>query len=288
MLSGSVRRASRLLEKSVCRPLHCLVNAWPPMATETGQAHEQPKKERAKSAEARERGERSEKPRKKRKRPKKPVFKNEAEVNVPDRQTLGMLGTIVLMTLCLWVFARAACNAHPPRETRRARVVKTDEFTRDPKAAAVELFQRLGGADFKGAGELVAGEGAAEVEREQKACEANAAACSERRKNAEKVMSVGSVLERDPSTATVRVETTQAGAKQTYLVQVERDTAWKVASWAPDTGQFKAKPPSSASPFNITTRPVAAEDVPPEVRQRYEEQQKKKAEQGTPAPAASH
>ncbi|HVJ19747.1 MAG TPA: hypothetical protein VM686_30230 [Polyangiaceae bacterium] len=236
------------------------------MATETGEAQDLPEKPRAKSVEARERSERGDRPRRKRKRPKKPVFKSEGEINVPDKQTLGMLGVMVLMTLFLWGFAKAACNAHPPRETRRPRVVKTEELTRDPKSTAVELFQRLGTANFTGAAELVNATGTPEVERQRQSCESNAAACANRRKNPPNVVSTGALLEREPSAATVRVESNDTGAKQSYIVRVEREGAtWKVSSWAPDTGQFKPKPASSAMPFSITTRPAlsAAPSAPP-------------------------
>jgi hypothetical protein len=227
------------------------------MATETGEALDQPEKQRRKSAD-RERGDRGDRPRRKRKRPKKPVFTSEAEINVPDKQTLGFLGAMVLMTLFLWVFARAACNAHPPRETRRPRAVKTEELTRDPKSTAVELIQRIGVANFKGATELVTAAAAPEVERERQACEANAAACAERRKNPQNVMTTGALLEREPQAATIRVDSKQSGTKQSYIVRVEREaTAWKVASWAPDTGQYKPKPASSLpSPISIGTRSI--------------------------------
>jgi hypothetical protein len=232
------------------------------MATETGEALDKPEKRR-KSAEVRERGDREGRPRKRRKRPKKPVFRNEAEINVPDKQTLGYLGAMVLMTLCLWVFARAACNAHPPRETRRPRTVKTEELTRDPKSAAVELFQRLGTANFKGAGELVTSTAAPEVEREQKSCESDAAACTDRRKNPQRVVTTGALLEREPAAATIRIDSTVSGKKQSYIVRVDREgAAWKVSSWAPDTGQFKAKPGSSVpSPMQL---PIGTRSVPPD------------------------
>jgi hypothetical protein len=199
------------------------------MATESGEALDQSDKQRRKSAEARERGER---PRRRRKKPKKPVFKSEAEINVPDRQTLGFLGAMVLMTLLLWAFAKTACNAHPPRETRRPRAVKTEELARDPKSTAVELLQRIGTANFKGAAELVSASAAPEVERARQACEANAAACADRRKNPQKVLTTGALLDRETQVATIRVESTVSGAKQSYIVLVERETvSCKVTSW---------------------------------------------------------
>ncbi len=218
-------------------------------------------------------------PRKKRRRPKPPVFHSEAEIGVPDKQTLGMLAVIALVTLVLWGFARGACNYHPPRETRRVRVVKTEEFMRDPKSTAIELFNRMSAANFKGASELASGSAVQDVEREQAACAGNAAACAQRKKNAENVLTNGVLLERDAATATVRVTADLGAGKKPFLVHVAREAqAWKVSDYAPDTGQFKPKPVSSqpSMPFTISTRQVPDSQVPPDVRKRYEQHQAEK------------
>ncbi len=224
-------------------------------------------------------GSRENRPKKKKKRPKPPVFRNEDEIGSPSRLTLGLLGAIMLTTIVLWGFARGACNYHPPRESRRPRVVKSDEFMRDPKSSAVELMQRLGAADFKGAAELTTGAATAEVEKERAACEANAGACATRRKQADQVLTTGALLERDMATATVRVNAQRPGSKQTLLVEVKHEgPVWKVSSWAPDTGQFKPRPVSSTNlPVVISAQrppqspPPATEQVapkadPPEAR----------------------
>jgi hypothetical protein len=224
-------------------------------------------------------GSRENRPRKKKKRPKPPVFRNEDEIGSPSRLTLGLLGAIMLTTIVLWGFARGACNYHPPRESRRPRVVKTEDFLRDPKSSAVELWQRLGAADFKGAAELASGSAAADVEKERAACEANASACATRRKQADQVVTTGALLERDMARATVRVNAQRPGSKQTLLVEVTHEgPVWKVTSWAPDTGQFKPRPVSSTSvPFVISTQkpaptpppapePAAPKADPPEAR----------------------
>ena len=121
---------------------------------------------------------RSERPKKKKaRRPKTPEPVDEAKINMPDVQTLGMLGVIGVVTLVLWALAHAACNYHPPRETRRPRVVKTEEFAREPKGAAVEAVQRLTLLNHAGALELSAGSFAEMVKKEQAACAADRAGC---------------------------------------------------------------------------------------------------------------
>jgi hypothetical protein len=198
-------------------------------------------------------GSRENRPKKKKKRPKPPVFRNEDEIASPGRLTMGLLGAVMLVTIVLWGFARGACNYHPPRESRRPRVVKTEELMRDPKSSAVELWQRLGAANFKGAAELATGSAVAEIEKERAACEADAARCANRRKQADQVVTTAALLERDMNTATVRVNAVRPSSKQTLLVEVKHDgPVWKVSSWAPDTGQFKPRPVSSASvPFVV-------------------------------------
>jgi hypothetical protein len=215
--------------------------------------------------ERRDRDREDDRPRR-RKRPKKPVFRNEDEINSPSPLTMWLLGAVALMTVILWGFARGACNYHPPRETRRPRTVKTEELARDPKGAAIELIQRLGGANFAGATELATGSALERVESEKTACEANAGSCAERRKKADRVITTGVLLERDSLKATVRVKTERPGAQQeTLLVTLGREgTGWKVSSFEPDTGQFKPSLASSAPsvPLTITTQQVAPGPVP--------------------------
>jgi hypothetical protein len=215
---------------------------------------------------------------KKKKRPKPPVFRNEDDIGSPSPLTLGLLGAIMLTTIVLWGFARGACNYHPPRETRRPRVIKPEEYQRDPKSSAIELWQRLGAADFKAAAEFVTGDALAQVNKERAACEADASACATRRKQADQVLTTGVLLERDMSSATVRVTTQRPGSKQTFLVELKHEApAWKVSSWAPDTGQFKPRPASSLSvPFVLSaekadpppppSEPAPTRTDPPEAR----------------------
>ena len=85
----------------------------------------------------------SERPKKK-KKPKAPPPPplSEDEIDSPNRQTIGMLGVIGIMTLCMWIFARGGCNYHPPKETRDPRKIDLVDLARDPKDAALEFELR--------------------------------------------------------------------------------------------------------------------------------------------------
>jgi hypothetical protein len=193
-----------------------------------------------------ERPAKSERPRRKKaKRPKLPIPQTEEEINSPDKQTLGMLAVLGILTLIMWSFARGACNFHPPKESRRPRTVTTAELARDPKDAAVELQQRWATKNYAGALELSTEALSAEIKSEQAACDANAGACKkERAELAKKVQTVAALLERDMTTAAVRVTTLGLpGGPKTHLMRVERaDSIWKVTARVPDSGQTAPAP----------------------------------------------
>jgi hypothetical protein len=177
-------------------------------------------------------------PRKKKgaRRPRPPEPIDESKINAPDKQTLGMLSVLAVVSLVLWALAHSACNYHPPRETRRPRVVKTEEFTRDPKSAAIELVQRLTMLDYAGALMIAGGPLAEEVKKDQAACNADRPKCLAKKPAVAKAQSMGIVLDRDPGSARVRVITRGVpGAPIAQLVRVERDgTSWKVTSRVAD------------------------------------------------------
>ena len=89
--------------------------------------------------------------------PAPPPPLTEEEIDSPTNQTLGMLGVIGIMTLCMWVFARGGCNYHPPKESRDPRKVELVELARDPKDAAMEFELRWSTKSFGGAAELAKG-----------------------------------------------------------------------------------------------------------------------------------
>jgi len=165
-------------------------------------------------------------------------------------QTLGMLGVLAFVSIVLWALAHAACNYHPPRETRVPRKVKTEEFAREPKSAAVEAVQRAALQNHAGAIELAAGPFAEELKKEKATCDADPSGCASRKLAASKAQSYGVLLDRDPTTARVRVVTRNlAGEPKVVLVRVERDGAtWKATSRVPDAPGATLPPPVLVQP----------------------------------------
>lgn len=202
---------------------------------------------------------------KKKKKPKPPVPTDEREIDAPDKLTLSMLGVMGIVTLTLWVFARAACNYHPPRETRRPRAVKLEELARDPKDAALEMRQRFVQMNFDGALELAAGAAATEVTKAKAACASNQQACAMQRKGLEKnVNSTAILLERSPTEATVRVITQKPGGKDAVLTKLERQgPIWKVISFGPDDPTFKPRPPDAPTLKLLAAPPPSSIPAPP-------------------------
>jgi hypothetical protein len=160
---------------------------------------------------------------------------SEARLNAPDRQTLWMLAIISVATLVMWGAGRAACNHHPPRETRRPRHVATAELARDPKNAAIEMQQRWATHNFSGALELATDKVAQQVQKELQACEADADACQKRHETLKgRVMTVGTLLEREANSARVRVTSIDQGKPDSYVLQLEQaGPIWKVRARAP-------------------------------------------------------
>lgn len=184
----------------------------------------------------------------------------EREINAPDTQTLWMLGVLAALAVALWIFAHAGCNYHPPRETRRPRDVSTADLTREPKDAAIELQHRLVKADYKGALEIAAGPLSQQVQTEKANCEKDRAACDARKAATAKATTMGVVLTREPSSATVRVITHGLeGGVQKFLTLVEREGAsWKVTARIPDAPGATLPAPTFPPAFRMTTTPMAA------------------------------
>ncbi|HEV8549942.1 MAG TPA: hypothetical protein VGQ57_12955 [Polyangiaceae bacterium] len=201
----------------------------------------------------------------KKKKAKAPIPTDEREIDAPDKLTLSMLGVMAIVTLSLWVFARAACNYHPPRETRRPRPMKLEELAREPKDAALEMQQRLVQFDFDGAAQLSTGAAAAEVAKAKATCAQQSADCAMKRKQAEKtVESTAALLERSSTAATVRVTTLKPGGKDVNLLKLERQgPMWKVTSRGPDDPNFKPAPPDAPTMQLLTAPPATAIPSPP-------------------------
>jgi hypothetical protein len=201
----------------------------------------------------------------KKKKAKTPIPTDEREIDAPDKLTLSMLGVMAIVTLSLWGFARAACNYHPPRETRRPRAMKIEELAREPKDAALEMQQRLEQYDFDGATQLASGAAAADVAKAKAACAQQSQDCAMKRKQSEKsVESSAALLERSAASATVRVTTVKAGGKDVNLLKVERQgSMWKVTSRGPDDPNFKPAPPDAQTQQLLAAPPAMAIPSPP-------------------------
>jgi hypothetical protein len=248
-----------------------------------------PEQERESAGSSRSSEDRPRKKKKGARRPRPPEQIDESKINAPDKQTLGMLSVLAVVSLVLWALAHSACNYHPPRETRRPRVVKTEEFTRDPKSAAIELVQRLTMLDYAGALMISSGPLAEEVKKEQAACNADRPTCLAKKPAVAKAQSLGIVLDRDPGSARVRVVTRGVpGAPIAQLVRVERDGAsWKVTSRVPDQPGAVLPPPVLPPPTNphalIAADAAAAEGSAAPARPKLFMNQKPVA---VPAPSA--
>jgi hypothetical protein len=194
----------------------------------------------------------SDRPKKKKAKvkPPPPPPLTEDEIDSPNRQTLGMLGVIGIMTLCMWIFARGGCNYHPPKETRDPRKVELVDLARDPKDAALEFELRFSMKSFGGALELAKGPMVELVKEQQKICDADPGCSQQASTLRGAVLGTGVLLERDPLHAVARVTTTGTSAKaaERHIIKVERDgQIWKAVSREVDDGSFKPRPQTQIS-----------------------------------------
>jgi hypothetical protein len=169
---------------------------------------------------------------------------SEDEIDSPNRQTLGMLGIIGIMTLCMWIFARGGCNYHPPKETRDPRKVELVDLARDPKDAALEFELRFAMKSFGGALELAKGPMVDLVKEQQKICDADPGCSQQASTLRGAVQATAQLLERDAFKAVSRVTTTGTGGKaERHIIRVERDgQIWKTVAREVDDGSFKPRP----------------------------------------------
>jgi hypothetical protein len=184
------------------------------------------------------------KKKKKAKPPAPPPPLTEEEIDSPTNQTLGLLGVIGIMTLCMWVFARGGCNYHPPKESRDPRKVELVDLARDPKDAAMEFELRWSTLRWGGAAELAKGPMVEQVKQQQQACDKDPS-CAQKASDLRSTVLVGAeLLERDATHAAARIVTTGAGAKpERHIIRVERDQQiWKTVAREIDDGSFKPRP----------------------------------------------
>ena len=193
----------------------------------------------------------SDRPKKKKlRRPKPPIPKTEEAIDSPTKQTVGMLGVLGILTVVMWSFARGGCNYHPPKETRVPRAVTTEELSRDPKNAAIELQQRWLTHDFAGASELASGEVATQLQQDKAACDS--ACLAERKLLAGKVLTSAVILDASMMGATARVTSVGLpGGTKVFLLRMERaESIWKATLRKPDDGIALPALPTSAPPHD--------------------------------------
>lgn len=224
----------------------------------------------------------------KKKKLKRRIPQTEEELDSPNKQTLGMLGVICIMTIVMWAFARGGCNYHPPKETRTPRKVTTEELAHDPKDAAVELQQRWLTKNFAGALELATGSAADAVKAAQASCDA--ACLGSRQKLEQTVLTSGVVLDGGPLGATVRVTSVGLpGGPKTNLMRVTRgDKFWQAAEIKPDTGAPFSAPSAAASAQPVASASGAPSSSTTPSASAAAPSASAATKPRSPAPAASH
>jgi hypothetical protein len=185
------------------------------------------------------------KKKKKKLRPPPPPPLTEDEINSPSKKTLGMIGVIGTMTLCMWVFARGGCNYHPPKESRDPRKIELTDLARDPKDAAMEFELRWSTKSFGGAAELAKGPMVEKVKAAQQQCDADPSCAKKASDLRSTVLLAAELLERGPTTAVARITTTGTGSPpERHIIRVEREQMiWKTVSRELDDGSFKPRAP---------------------------------------------
>jgi hypothetical protein len=205
-------------------------------------APDQPPAPEGPAASARPAADRPKKKKKAKPKPPPPPM-SEDQIDSPNRQTIGLLSVIGVLTFFLWIFARGGCNYHPPKESRDPRKVELVDLARDPKDAAMEFELRLATKSFGGALELAKGPLVEMVRGFEKECDASPGCAQEAATLRGKVQVKAELLERDPYHATSRVFTYGVGpTPEKHIIKVERDgQIWKTVSRDTDDGSFKPK-----------------------------------------------
>jgi hypothetical protein len=184
-------------------------------------------------------------PKKKKLKPPPPPPMSEDEIDSPNKQTLGMLSVIAVLTFFMFIFARGGCNYHPPKETRDPRKVDLVELARDPKDAALEFELRWAMKSWGSLFELSKGAMLEHVKAQQQTCDADPKCAQQASTLRGRVQVVGQLLERDPQRATSRVFTHGVGpTPEVHIIRVEREgQIWKTVSREVDDGTFKPRSP---------------------------------------------
>lgn len=186
---------------------------------------EEERRRRERRARAKQKAARARGPKRKRNIPT-----TEEQLNIPKRQTIGMLGSVSLLMVIMWFAGRLACNAHPDH-LRDPRYVSVDQLARDPKNAGLEFQLRMRGKDYLLANELATGQVADSLRGLLQICESNLDDCSKERdalKN--KVTGSASLLAMTGQRATVQVTTyvSNEDPRTTRMELEPVNLVWKV------------------------------------------------------------
>jgi hypothetical protein len=201
------------------------------------------RRERERRARAKRQATRRRGPKKKRNIPT-----TEEQLNVPKRQTIGMLGSVSLLMIIMWFAARLACNAHPDH-IRDPRYVSVDQLARDPKNAGLEFALRFASKDILLAGEIATGAMGDKIRELIQSCEKNVDGCAhEREALKNKITGTASLLEMSPKRALVEATTytSNENPHTTLLELVPVGQGWKVAQ-----AREVEKKPEAAEPLGI-------------------------------------
>jgi len=143
------------------------------------------------------------------------------------RWTLRSLATIVAVSFVAWGSGKMACNHHPPRY-EYFKVAPLEKMTMRPKDAALEFHHRLNTLDFEGARDLAMDAGLQLVT--QRASECDSTCQEERDARQAKVLTRSTLLRREASNATARVESHYGGQVDGATYTVGREgRQWKVS-----------------------------------------------------------
>jgi hypothetical protein len=178
---------------------------------------------------------------------RRPSYRGEAQLNSPAILTLRLLGIVSLFSLGPFLLAKLACNVSQP-EPRAPFTLTTDVFARNPKAAGLELQQRVASGQFRQAAELATGDLRAELAAAELQCQTPAGPCVERRAQANQVYTRAVLLSSAGTRASVRAESRIGDQVEVVTMEVRKEGArWYVASRAPAAGTLDS-PATSAEP----------------------------------------
>lgn len=187
----------------------------------------------------------------------------EEALDVPKMHTIYMLAAMSVLTVVLWFAAKLTCNVHPD-QVREPKHFSTKDLAADPKNAAFEFHQKFEMADYITAFDLATGEMKRVVEAKLKECEQKADECVETQKKlADKVESVGKVLDRTETRATVELTTVYKGnpGSKSFVFDVVKDGQfWRVASRRETAAAPAQQMPNNAAPNAAS--PAAPVEVP--------------------------